>query len=571
MRWRSAFVLACAGLLACTGILAGAGAGTAGAQAGSPWVAPAADPAAPAALVQQILDTGMLDATPVEWAPQGTLIADSGFDPRVHGFNFMNYGDSDDALPNLANTVFFDVPYEDPVNLTANDMRTLFGQRACQNRGANCILTLAAEAAMESYIGAMDGGHCLGIAATAAQVFNSELAPRFIGSKFRPAYRTPWSSTMTRTIARNFTYQFANDLRPYTRTPTEVVAELRTALAPGSAPLVLALWETPPGQGGHAILPIALYDRGGGLYDVAVWDNNYPGRIRAVHIDTTADGGAGSMEYLMFTAPGAPPTMASGSMLLIPSGKMLGRQPCKFCDDADGTFVLIDAVEAEDGAEVSAVISTPGGGTIKGLVEYPSLDPPGDGMQTFPMWLVPSGVPFKVTLSTSGVERTVVTAVTAQSGDGTWVASDLVIRPGSRDIVTFRPDRESIAFSSTAGTDPTLSVIDSTDDQTYSVEVRSFRLNRGRTVELDLDFAKDQAVFTSNQRFTRRVAVVATLEGGPQRGLLYSWPKAPPNGYSMTVDFSKWTVEDFADSLAGWLTAPGGQRLDLLWRTRVAT
>ena len=55
------------------------------------WTAPTAEPGAPAALVQQIIDSGVLDPTPADWTPQGTVIAQSGFDTQVNGFNFMNY------------------------------------------------------------------------------------------------------------------------------------------------------------------------------------------------------------------------------------------------------------------------------------------------------------------------------------------------------------------------------------------------------------------------------------------------------------------------------------------------
>jgi hypothetical protein len=68
-----------------------------------------------------------------------------------------------------------------------------------------------AAAAREAYNNAMDGSHCFGIAGTASQLFGKDLPLRAIGSVFRPPYRTPWSSTMTRTIARNFAWQFVND------------------------------------------------------------------------------------------------------------------------------------------------------------------------------------------------------------------------------------------------------------------------------------------------------------------------------------------------------------------------
>ena len=571
------------GLLAAGAILIGTG--TAGAQMcvgclgsvdGQPpaWTTPAPDPAAPAQAAQAILATGLLGPTPAEWSPQGTVIAQTGFDPQVDGFDFLNYADHAMSLPNLANAIFFDVPVEDVVNLTADDMRSLFGREACTNRVGPCIPTLAAEATREAYNEAMDGGHCLGIAATAAQVFNKDLPLAAIGSGWRPPYRTPWSSTLTRTIARNFSWQYVNDADDYTLSPTAAVAELRTGLKPGSAPYVMAVYETPPAQGGHAITPIALLDRGNGLYDVAVWDNNFPGRVRAVHIDTTANGGKGSMEYKLFEVPGKPPAMASGDFGLIPAKELLGPQPCPFCDSAAGTSVTIDAVTIPKGGSVDVSVTGLDGKPIKGLDEFPAVDPPGDGMQTFPIWVVPADVSFEIVLKTRGISNTVVTSVTAQEGDGTWIASNLAIRPKSRDVVTVRPDRESIAFTSTTGTDPTLAIIDNADsadtDTAYQVEMRRIRLNAGRSAELDLDFAADEAILTTDQRQTRPINVAATLESGTTESTLYAWSEAPPRGFNLTVDFAAWATTA-PTALDGCLTTPTGERRALTWRKRIAS
>lgn len=535
------------------------------------WTVPTADPGAPPAFVQEVIDSGMLDPTPAEWSPQGTVIAQSGFDPQVDGFNFMNYSDSGVSTPNLANTVFFDVPFEDPINLTPDDMRAMFGNEACTNRTGPCIPTLAAEATREAFNGAMDGGHCFGIAGTASQVFDGTLGLPFIGSAFRAPYRTPWSSTMTRTIARNFAWQLVNDSSSYALSPTQAVRALQAGLKPGAAPFVLTVWETPPAQGGHAITPIALYDRGNGLYDIEVWDNNYPGRTRAVHIDTTADGGKGTMEYLMFTSPGQAPTMASGDVGLIPADKLLGRQPCPFCDSAAGTTVTIDAVEIGDGGSVTATLEGLDGKAIADLTEFDAIDPPGDDMQTFPVWTVPANVPFRILLSTKNTNVTVTTAVTAQAGDGTWIASNLAIRPRSRDIVTINPGQESIAFSSTKGTDPTLAVIDTASaDTMYQIEMRGIRLSANRAARLNLDFANNAAILTTNQRKSNRVNVAATLETATTEGTLYAWSYAPPQGYALVVDFAQWTAAA-PTALDGWLADPDGERSELTWRTKVAS
>jgi hypothetical protein len=290
-----------------------------------------------------------------------------------------------------------------------------------------------------------------------------------------------------------------------------------------------------------------------------------------VHIDTTADGGKGTMEYLMFTSPGQAPTMASGDVGLIPADKLLGRQPCPFCDSAAGTTVTIDAVEIGDGGSVTATLEGLDGKAIADLTEFDAIDPPGDDMQTFPVWTVPANVPFRILLSTKNTNVTVTTAVTAQAGDGTWVASNLAIRPRSRDIVTINPGQESIVFSSTKGTDPTLAVIDTASANTmYQIEMRGIRLGANRAARLNLDFANNAAILTTNQRKSNRVNVAATLETATTEGTLYAWSYAPPQGYALVVDFAQWTAAA-PTALDGWLADPDGERSELTWRTKVAS
>jgi hypothetical protein len=192
-------------------------------------------------------------------------------------------------------------------------------------------------------------------------------------------------------------------------------------------------------------------------------------------------------------------------------------------------------------------------------------------MQTFPVWTVPANVPFRILLSTKNTNVTVTTAVTAQAGDGTWVASNLAIRPRSRDIVTINPGQESIVFSSTKGTDPTLAVIDTASANTmYQIEMRGIRLGANRAARLNLDFANNAAILTTNQRKSNRVNVAATLETATTEGTLYAWSYAPPQGYALVVDFAQWTAAA-PTALDGWLADPDGERSELTWRTKVAS
>jgi hypothetical protein len=137
--------------------------------------------------------------------------------------------------------------------------------------------------------------------------------------------------------------------------------------------------------------------------------------------------------------------------------------------------------------------------------------------------------------------------------------------------VTINPGQESIVFSSTKGTDPTLAVIDTASANTmYQIEMRGIRLGANRAARLNLDFANNAAILTTNQRKSNRVNVAATLETATTEGTLYAWSYAPPQGYALVVDFAQWTAAA-PTALDGWLADPDGERSELTWRTKVAS
>jgi len=106
-------------------------------------------------------------------------------------------------------------------------------------------------------------------------------------------------------------------------------------------------------------------------------------------------------------------------------------------------------------------------------------------------------------------------------------------------------------------------------DTAYQIEMRGIRLDANRAAQLDLDFADDAAILTTNQRRTNRVNVAATLETSTTEGTLYAWSYAPPRGYALVVDFAQWTGAT-PTALDGWLANPDGGRSELTWRTKVA-
>lgn len=536
------------------------------------WTPPSPDPGTPQSFVDEVNALGLLQDTPSAWQPTGTVVASTGFDPQVYGFSFLNYTDGMDGLPNVINTLYLDVPYEDPVNLTPDDLRQMFGNGACTNATGPCQPTLMAEAWMQAANEGLDGGHCFGIAATAAQVFNRQLPLRAIGSAVRPPYRTPWSSTMTRQIARNAAAQFAIDLTPFALTPKQGVQKLIANLKPGSIPYLIAMYEA-GGQGGHAVTPLAVSTTGSGTYDIAIYDNNYPGRTRAIHVDANAN----TLSYEMFTAPGQPPTMAaSDSITLVPVAGLLNTLPCPFCDAADDTTVMLEAVEVAAGESVTATIVGMDGKPVPGLQENDPTSPSTGGMQSFPMFVVPEGVAFQVILSTKGAAQAVETSVTAQYADGSLIADHLTVKPGSVERVSISPADDAIAHRSTGGTDPTLAIVDTdAGKRAYRFEARNLQTAKGESVKLQMapeagpEANPGRITITSDSKTADRFVIAATVEDTTGEVDRYAWAQVPHRDERVVVDYSQWSIPQ-PDALAGaFFGKPKGFILD--WNQRVAS
>ena len=86
------------------------------------------------------------------------------------------------------------------------------------------------------------------------------------------------------------------------------------------------------GTGGHAITPFAVEDKGGGRMKILVYDNNFPGVVRAVEVNTTAN----TWHYVGGINPSDTGEIYDGnaqtkSMLLFPTTPGEGTQPCPFC------------------------------------------------------------------------------------------------------------------------------------------------------------------------------------------------------------------------------------------------
>ena len=254
----------------------------------------------------------------------GTVVADTGFRPKVDGFSFRNYDGGN--------------------NLTAAALRRLFGPEVCAGgQDAPCLLTPAAEQWMGHYNRLMAaGGHCYGFSTLSLLFYTGDARSSGFGAPATPRLQVDGNQPLQQEIAYAWSFQALPAVRRagISGAPATILDALIEGLnAPagdsggdsGADSYTLAFTKA-DGSGGHAVTPYAVEDRGGGEFAVLVYDSNYPGQARTLQIDRETN----TWSYNAAANPSRPSGRYSGdaasrSLFLFPTGPALGPQPCPFC------------------------------------------------------------------------------------------------------------------------------------------------------------------------------------------------------------------------------------------------
>jgi hypothetical protein len=251
------------------------------------------------------------------YEPTGEIVADSGFRPETDGFSFENYGN--------------DV---EPDNLEPANVQTLFGDIVCL-RGSedDCQLTPAAKTWMENQNAAMAGGHCEGFSVLALRMFGKKVDPADYGARQTASLDILGNTDLQSSIAEHFTYQSLPPILEarVSGTPTQVLQRLEKSLNSGDELYTLGIYKS-DFTGGHAITPFAIEDQGDGQYAILVYDNNFPGVTRAVHVDVDED----RWNYVGGTNPKNTDEVyegdaKTGTLELDPTLPGEDQSPCPFC------------------------------------------------------------------------------------------------------------------------------------------------------------------------------------------------------------------------------------------------
>ncbi len=491
--------------------------------------------------------------------PQGTLIADSGFRPYPHGFPIPNWGSAQDLA---SSSLVFGIPerltltqmqngeYSEPAPLNALALRRTLGDGVCKDPKAidpktgECDLILGAVLLAKSIESAGLGGHCLGIAAAAAAVYNGQLPANQVGaSGLGINAANPMGDRALQTITRLFGTQYLNpdmlDQVKEGQSPTEIVQTLIKTLPSGQVPFVLTLYGT---GGGHGITPYAVLDRGNGLYDIAVYDNNYPFRALTLTIDTVAN----TFVYTSATNPNSPTytwsTANKSAIALIPLDDILAVQPCPVCRGEDeGTLVAFSSWSMANSGLINIGLTDLQGAALAPDL-YRLLNPlnPSTGKnQSAPLIVVDPGVDFAVAVQTGALAAKQPMEIYAMSNGASDVLTLDQLR--SNDVFRFFVSDTSTAFNSTQPSSPRIENLQDAKLDSYSVLGHPLSLPTGIFLNQANNRDAKTVKFKSTAKKTLQWNVQVVQNPTPTESGWVGLSVDVPAGGIILVDYSKTT------------------------------
>ncbi len=417
--------------------------------------------------------------------------ADLGFRPNKDGFSFENYGNEGGIA-----------------NLTDVELRRMFGDAACANLAkGRCKLTPAAKEWMQEVNDSMDGGHCEGLAVLSMLFFTKRAAPSDFGAPSVAALHLEGNPKLQREIAYWYALQEVDPTASSEvadQTPNQVVDRLALAFGAGKPAELFELGiYQPEFQNGHAITPYRIVDRGRGRVAIAVYDSVFPGEERFVEVDRANN----TWRYQASDDPAEKDALYEGdaatkTLLLSPLAARLQMHDCPFCGDADEApaadgrpprrlqilsrgqahVTVTDEAGHVTGRQGAALVNTIAGAVI---VKLRGRNLRSDDRE--PMYAVPVGGAYQITVDTSSLASDDHSAVTVVGPGLTFGVAELILPPNQRDSLSVSKDRHTFGYKTAQAHSPELTLGVTTPGADYEFTLRSIGSAGGQTVVLHID------------------------------------------------------------------------------------
>jgi hypothetical protein len=509
-------------------------------------------------------------------APQGTIVADSGFRPYPHGFPIPNWGSPESFAESqmlfgagqrvsLDDVVNGKAPLPKPLN--ALSLRRTFGDGVCRDprtinpTTGSCELIFGAELLAQLIETQSQGGHCFGFAAAAAALYNGQLPANQVGaSGLGINAGNPMEQPAVQTITRlSGTQYFSPSIQKSVGmgvTPTEIVNTLIRDLPGGTVPYILAVLGD---IGGHAVTPYAVLDRGDGVFDIAIYDNNFPMRALAATIDTKDD----TFTYSSALTPDDSPltwSTANGSVMgLISVADTLEIQPCPVCLGPDqGTLLTFTALETDNVDQINVILLDTANEPLSEdlFTVIAPLNPPTERQVSLPVIQVAPGIDFGVGIEVGKLASKQSLEIYAISnGNANYALLD-ELRANSASVFSVVKAGGAM-FESNRPSSPR--ILQLSDQPRVSLDVNGHPLN------LPADVKVEQRWNTQQQRVIYRSNAKRTLRWNVQIGGLSSAGGKEYVGLNVAVPAGARIVVDYAKASPtvaprAWVQARGGAR-----------
>jgi hypothetical protein len=393
--------------------------------------------------------------------------------------------------------------------LTPDDVRTLFGDAVCADTAVGkCDLIPEAKAWMDQMNQMMADGHCFGFSVAAELVWQQRLNTSSYGAPAITGLNIDNNSILQRTLARGWVFQTLDAVqdRKITGSPNKILRILEQELKPNpSQTYTIAIWKR-DGTGGHAVTPYAVAYRGGGKYDVMIYDNNWPQQTRAISIDTNKN----TWSYQAAANPDEADSLYEGdahtkSLDLFPTSPGQGVHPCPFCGKvlrhghAAGTTgaVRTAAIYLTGSATNHAhVLVTDQKGRRLGYINGKLVNEiPGahyilltsDQVWTNklePVLFVPANVAYTITLD--GARLTAPDDESIKIIGPTWhvALNNIPMDPGDHDTLVADPNATRLTYSTTREKSPTIEASVSDTRAQYAFVIAGVSDQPGSTINL---------------------------------------------------------------------------------------
>jgi len=512
-------------------------------------------------------------------SPQGTVVSDSGFRPYPHGFPIPNWGDRESFIESQ---LIYGTPgrlslqslqsgkVQSPTALNSLSLRRMFGDGVCRNvkaidpKTGSCELIFGAELLVDMIETSAEGGHCFGMAVVAAALYNGQLPANQVGAS---GLGINAANQMGQPAVQSITRLYGTQLfDPAIKTafmadkaPSEILQTLIADLQGGTVPYVLSFIGS---DGGHAVTPFAILDRGNGLFDIAVYDNNFPMRARAVTVDTVAE----TFTYRSSLNPSTPgiewSTQNDSVLGLVPIDLTLKTQSCPVCLGPDqGTLVALTSINEDNDGQIGLrLVGQDGQPLDSSLYSVNSpLNPPGEDQVSQPIITVKPGVEFGVVLVVGKLASAQPMEIYAMSnGQSQYTLID-ELKSNSINTLGVGKDGTTIFVSSKVSSPRILQLSDQ-PKASFDINGHPLLLPPEVTAFQEWNYKKDRVEYSSNAKKSLVWNIqIGELDMNGASDFVGLKVKVPAGG-KLVVDYSR--VSKSSPPQA-WVQTASGQRTNI--------